>query len=405
MEQDITKIFSQSEVFRNQFTGFSLFDIQEQKFVAGYDDTKKFIPASNTKILTMYAVLRSFGDSLPSLLTEQTENELRVKPIGNPTFLWKETNDQWYRHLAASEKKITIVWPEKVIQSFGRGWAWDDYIYDYQAERSWWPIYGNQVKITKINDSIMITPPFFNDYIEVARGLRPGDLVDRELKYNLFKIYVENDTTDFERTIPFDYSKELFLKLLSDTIHADVAWSSTKLQHPDTLYSGQTDEVLSIMMKRSDNFLAEQLLILAAWKNGFDDIASFISHAKTHWFFDFNDFVWVDGSGLSRYNLIAPVDQVRLLKKTYDEYGWERIKNILAAGGEFGTIQDWYNGEEPFVYAKTGTLSNNHNLSGFIRVRSGKLMIFSFMNNHYIRPVNEIRLAMQKLLVEIRNAY
>ena len=38
---------------------------------------------------------------------------------------------------------------------------------------------------------------------------------------------------------------------------------------------------------------------------------------------------WVDGSGLSRYNLFTPQDFVAILNKMKNEFGMERIKVIF----------------------------------------------------------------------------
>ena len=114
--------------------------------------------------------------------------------------------------------------------------------------------------------------------------------------------------------------------------------------------------------------------------------------------------VWVDGSGLSRYNLISPISQVRLLKKSIDEFGWDRIQALLPSGGE-GTLKGLYESETPYVFAKTGTLSNNHNLTGMLITKSGKKLLFSFMNNHFRRPAAEIRLQMYQVLKTIHEAY
>ena len=404
---DAEQLLRQSELFSTHFTGFSLFDVETNSYIASHNSTLKFTPASNTKLLTMYATLRSFQDSIPSLLYEDLDTAILVQPYGDPTFLYAPFPSQRALDFLNKSKRVLIDWPTKDPKVFGPGWAWDDYIYKFQSQRTWWPIYGNAVSIKKANDTLTVTPSFFDEYVEVLDQVKPGELVDRELKFNVFKAYLESDTSVFEWDIPFEYSKELFIQLLSDTLDAEVVPSKRAISNPDTLYSYPTDSVLAKMLKPSDNFLAEQLLLMSAKKHGFDEVKPFIDQIKDTWLASLNDIIWVDGSGLSRYNLIAPVDQVRILKKCLDEFGWQRMTAILPTGGE-GTLSELYSVEEeedPYIFAKTGTLSNNHNLSGYLITRSGKRMIFSFMNNHYIQPTVEVKKAMEQFLLDIRNAY
>jgi len=116
--------------------------------------------------------------------------------------------------------------------------------------------------------------------------------------------------------------------------------------------------------------------------------------------------VWVDGSGLSRYNLFSPEDMVYLLNRMYREIPEQRLLSYFAAGGVSGTLREWYTGQEkPYVFAKTGSLSNNYCVSGYLRTRSGKLLIFSFMNNHFTMPVARLKEAMQNVFEYIRDTY
>ncbi len=404
MKRDVSKILKESPVFSDQFTGFSLFDIEGNDYLVNHHSDKRFTPASNTKLLTMYTVLKTFNDSIPGLIYQETSKGVSVAPVGNPTFLHPKFDVQLDYQFLKKYDTIDIIYPKNELDIFGTGWAWDDYVYDYQPQRTWWPTYGNTISVVKKDTSLHIIPNFFSDYVEVLPSVIPSEQVGRDIKFNIFKAFLESDTSDFERVIPFDFSKELLVQLLSDTLNSTVRLSEEELILPDTLYSQSVDFILAMMMKPSDNFLAEQLLIQTAWKNGYSEIGPFIGFAKAKWLTSLNEFKWVDGSGLSRYNLISPIDQVKLLKLCYDEFGMERLKWILPKGGE-GTLKKWYISDEPYIYAKTGTLSNNHNLSGFLITRSGKTLIFSFMNNHYTRPTDEVKNEMQRLLNEIRDAY
>ena len=115
---------------------------------------------------------------------------------------------------------------------------------------------------------------------------------------------------------------------------------------------------------------------------------------------------WVDGSGLSRYNLITPRSLVNILDKIQQRISRERLFDIFPAGGVSGTIEKNYkNGDNPYVFAKTGTLRNNHCLSGYIKTGKGKLLIFSFMNNNYTTRTSAIKKEMEKVLRKVYTIY
>ena len=115
---------------------------------------------------------------------------------------------------------------------------------------------------------------------------------------------------------------------------------------------------------------------------------------------------WVDGSGLSRYNLFTPESMVHVLHKMYQEIPKERLLLFFPAGGQSGTLEEWYPGDaNPYIFAKTGSLGNNHNLSGYLLTKSGRTLIFSFMNNHFMDNPSEIKERMQRIFEGIRDTY
>ncbi|MEM6736202.1 MAG: D-alanyl-D-alanine carboxypeptidase [Bacteroidota bacterium] len=403
LKRDIAEILKKSEVFSKHHTGLSIYDIDNHRYLSNYNADLLFTPASNIKLLTMYAVLLSFKDSIPALLYEKTRIALRVKPVAEPTLLAEEFQNQAVFNFLKRQEAIEVVFPED-IPPYGPGWAWDDYSYSFQTQRTWWPIYKNTLSIIKDDTTITVIPSFFKNFTEIRESNLFNNMLARNIKYNNFTAYISNDTSTFEGNIPFDSSKDLFVELLSDTLNVPVAISETDFTAQDTIYGQHVDTLLTKMMKPSDNFLAEQLFIQAAWKNGFESIGEYIDHLKITSLSSLDDMVWVDGSGLSRYNLIPPNNQVKLLKICLDEFGWERLISILPSGGE-GTLEELYLSDTPFIYAKTGTLSNNHSLSGFLITKSGRRLIFSFMNNHFIGPINDVKKAMEELLIQIRASY
>lgn len=401
----VKRTLKTSRIFSNQFTGFYLLDPTTGEVLLKQNEALHFTPASNTKILTTLACLTHLKDSLPFGSTYlMPDSTACIQPFGDPTFLHQDFPEQPVIRKLAQVPHLSVALPDRILEPFGPGWAWDDYQYSFQSERCWMPIYGNEVRIYS-TDTLHIVPSFFNHYVNRYVGERPGSLVYRDLHYNLFNIWMEYDTSTFERKIPFAWSEELLHTLLADTLHIPISSSTDTPSHnADTLYNQATLPTLALMMQRSDNFLAEQLLITTARSRGYTNISAFRKALIEIWNLP-DDIRWVDGSGLSRYNLMTPRVMAVLLQKILNHSDKASIKYIFPNGGVSGTIKHWYDADQPYVFAKTGTLSNNHCLSGYIQTRSGRWLIFSIMNNNYTHPVTDVKLEMEKLLETIRDRY
>lgn len=200
--------------------------------------------------------------------------------------------------------------------------------------------------------------------------------------------------------------------MLSDTLHKPVEYIHMEIpDHTQMLYSVPADSVYKAMLLPSDNFIAEQLLLVASsvlWKEL--NAERVIDYMKEHYLTGMPDEPqWIDGSGLSRYNLFTPRSMVWLLVQIDKEFKTnEALFELLPAGGKSGTLENWYaprDGSEPYVFAKTGTLRNNHNVSGFLITESGKKLVFSFMNNHYRIPTSRLKKGMEKILWFIHEHY
>lgn len=161
-------------------------------------------------------------------------------------------------------------------------------------------------------------------------------------------------------------------------------------------------------MEVSDNFLAEQILVLAS-----STLSDTLSSNNVRKYVLENQLKelkqqpkWVDGSGLSRYNLFSPISFVEVLRKMHTMIPQERLFNLFPVGGEFGTIKNWYAGKtKPYVFAKTGTVGNNHNVSGYLLTNSRKVLVFSFMNNHFKKTNDQVRTQMQTTFEWLRDNY
>jgi D-alanyl-D-alanine carboxypeptidase/D-alanyl-D-alanine-endopeptidase (penicillin-binding protein 4) len=134
-----------------------------------------------------------------------------------------------------------------------------------------------------------------------------------------------------------------------------------------------------------------------------------IEYAKENLLNDLPDEpMWYDGSGLSSRNMFTPRSIIALLGKIRAEVPLEKIKAYFPAGGESGTIRNWYpadEGQPPYIYAKTGTLSMSNALSGYLITKSGKILHFSCLMNNYQIPSSELKTELQKVLYMIHEKY
>ncbi len=400
---DIKKQLNKAPIFSNQHSGFVLFDPEIDKILINHNGQKQFTPASNTKILTALATLQNLGDSIPSFMTLKEEDTLWVVPFGDPTFLHPDFLSQGVvSKLQNGFVNISI--PANRLKPYGPGWAWDDYDLNFQTERSELPIYGNMLTVDYL-DSAKVTPKFFDDYIDRYAFEKPFEMKNRSPDYNIFNTWIPKDTSRYTHRIPIKWNDELLVKLLEDTLNANVSvQDDIKLGTYSVLYNTPTLPTLSLMMFRSDNFLAEQLLLVSSKVNKYSTPDKLRARLIKDWGLDPNT-QWVDGSGLSRYNLISPQSLINVLSIVYEDYDWKTITQIFPAGGVSGTIKDWYGGSPTYLFAKTGSMSNVHCISGFIKTNSGKTLIFSFMNNNFTVPQSDIKMEMQIIFEAIRDAY
>ena len=107
------------------------------------------------------------------------------------------------------------------------------------------------------------------------------------------------------------------------------------------VYSVPSDSLYKYMMHESDNLIAEQLLLIASAVLT-DTLSSALSRD-----YMLDTYLanlpqkprWVDGSGLSRYNLFTPASVIFVLEKLYKELPQSRLFTLFPAGGQSGTLR------------------------------------------------------------------
>jgi len=413
-KRSIKKQFEHSQISNDHFTGFALYDLDKKKMVFELNSDKYFTPASNTKLFTFYTCLKMLGDSIPALKYEVRNDSLVFWGTGDPSFLHSDLKGvNGLKLLQNSNKKLYYSTTGYTGDFFGPGWGWDDYNDDYQVEITALPIEDNEALLYADNDGNMqVKPNYFKRYLNRDADYHPaGFKVKRDFLSNNF-VYPETAIpAKFEQQVPWKTSDMLTKALLEDTLKKPVYLARLPINNnAKVIYNTNADSVYRRMLQPSDNFIAEQLLLVcSSVKFNTLNKDSVINYAKANFLKDLPDAPqWVDGSGLSRYNLFTPRSIVKLLCKIDDEVKNDSLlHSLMPAGGLTGTIKNAYKTDngKAFVWAKTGSLSNNHNQSGYLITRKGKRLAFSFMNNNFTRPTKEVRNEMVRIMTYIHEEF
>lgn len=403
-----------SPALRQAHTGVCIYEPATGKYWYSYQDDHYFTPASNTKIFTLYTALRLLGDSLPALRYLETDSVLYVKGTADPAFLHPDyTVQPAWQLLQQTTRRIAIVPAVSENKRFGSGWAWSDYADYYQPELNEWPMYGNVAHIRHHGDTTLIWPRMFSDTAHFT--FRRNDTLDellaeRDERSNRFTLtFNGNDKSVQETEVPFITGPlgDLAYRL-QDTLHKPVTVLTDGTSIPPTAFTLlkgiPADSLFLPMMHRSDNFFAEQTLMMCAAR-----LWDTISTARTIDFMQKSYLAnlpdtpkWVDGSGLSRYNLFSPRDFVSVLSDMYKTYPSERLYALFPTGGK-GTLKNYY--KQQFVHAKTGTLSGCVALSGYLVTKKNKTLVFSVLVNNHNNSASNVRRTVERFLTQVWEKY
>lgn len=410
----ISRIFRRSTINQDHFTGFALYDQDKKKMIYAQNEDKYFTPASNTKLFTFYTALQMLGDSIPGLRYVVKNDSLIFWGTGDPSFLHSTLKStKAYEWLKNSSKKLFYSDSNFSGNFYGEGWPYGDYNDYYQAEINALPIEDNVAVITAdANGKLQIKPDYLTKYLQVDSSFQPEKFtVKRSIFENRFVYPSMQVPLNFKQEIPWKTSLKLTIELLQDSLKKTI--QPIKLDMPENakiLYGISADSVYKQMLRQSDNFIAEQLLLVcSSTLNQKLSTQTTIDYSKRNFLKDLPDEPqWVDGSGLSRQNLFTPRTLIALLEKIQIKVNNEqKLHSLLPTGGVSGTLKNAYKTDQgvPFVWGKTGSLANNHNQSGYLITRKGKRLIFSYLNNNFTRPTAEIRGEMVRVITEIHNRF
>ena len=392
----IDRWVSKNENLNGAVVSIAIKQLKKNKKTHGINLNTYMTPASNVKILTVLGSIH-FGDSIPILKYKVSSynDTLRISPTGYPLTAHPKYIDKDLEKFIKPYKHILYHKPKIDLTKYGPAWAWDDFNYYFQAERSEMPIYGNVIQVVKKNNGEIETIP---DDFKINFDFEQKEKIYREEIDNNF--FINPSLIELGDTLysPFITSRKSTISFLKNFLNASVQFNQQELSDYNTLNSSQVDEIYSAVLKDSDNLISESLVANISLRlNDTISVDKGIQLIQNRFNKNIsNQIKLFDGSGLSRYNLITPNALISSLENIYQLIGLERIKNIFPKNYILKDTED-------FVWGKTGTLRNNHNYSGYIITDKGKIYVFSIMINHFTNDLSKIKGAIVDFLTYLKS--
>ena len=404
LERKFNRSIAMETAFKGAQVSISVFDLEEKKVVVSIQSDKNMLPASTIKLVTFLGALQTFGFTIPLF---------HYKKQGSRFYFWSSSyplvghpnhaNEEAFTFLKKQKDSLFYISRPMTSPVLGSGWAWDDVSYAFSAKKSSFPFHGNLVQIISNpkTDSLHFNPPLFKKTSFHIRTRELYEFLANDQVRLLSRI--KTDTL----LLPFMPSDSLFVQLAQEAIATPIYVESKQeisLDGYKTLASTKTT-LYKALLHDSDNLVAESIILMlsgtAQWElNTQQGLAMLYQQNKTLK----SQFRQVDGSGLSRYNLASPRGLLETLDKIYETIGTRKIKTLLPQVNSEGTLICYAPQQIlDFVYAKSGSLRNNHVLAGYIFSDTNKPHAFVISVNNYTGDKEAIQAAIGAQLSFLHN--
>ena len=409
-----------------------------------HNEDKLLIPASNIKLFTTAAALVRFGPNFTyktklyygGTLSNGTLNgDLIIRGSGDPTISGRYNGNNitgTFQEWADSLKAIGIIRITGDVigdddyfddVGMGQGWSWDDEPYYYSAHISGLSFNDNTVNVRirsgeKVGDKAIIELDPETEYVTIKNNIRttkPDSTFyydfSRSIDGNIFRFWgnfpiskkpitnwlsVRNPTL-YTATVVKETFESAGISIGGKAKDVDDMSSKPnydELQTAAVYTSPPMSRMIRTVNKSSQNFYAEQLLKTigkeynheGSASAGVKSVRSFLSGIGI----DANGIKMVDGSGLSRMNIVTTRQIATLLRYMRGHKYFDSYYESLPVAGVDGTIGRRMIGTnaQRNLRAKTGYVSYVRALSGYVTTREGEDIIFSFIVNNYDVPTS-----------------
>jgi len=429
--------------FSNAHWGVVIQSLSTGEYFYRRNENKNFMPASNLKLFTTALALLQLGPDYTYKTTlylngkiknEEIKGDLILRGVGDPTITGRFYNgdalavfNQWADSLInMGIETITgnIIADDDAFEeeSLGNGWSWDDETYYYSALTSAVCFNDNCVDLKIIpadkigkKAAIEIFPKtkfvtILNNIVTVSDDSVTEIDFYRERNTNIIQCFgtIRKSETEVKESItinnPTKFTaqvlKEVFenkgIKIRGQALDNDELGISRDYQKMVPLFtqvSPPLKEIVKVVNKISHNLYAEQLLKTIGYEklkygsveNGLKASQNILKQMGI----DPENLQIVDGSGLSRLNLITPAQLNSLLRFMYRSKYFNEFYESLPIAGIDGTIANRMKNTRAMnnVRAKTGYINAVRSLSGYVTTTDGELLTFVMIANNFLVPL------------------
>ncbi len=429
--------------FSNAHWGVVIQSLNTGEYFYKRNENKNFMPASNMKLFTSAVGLLDLGPNFQyetslylkgKIDDEIVKGDLVIKASGDPTVTARFYNDDpnyvfsaWADTLVemgVEEIRGNIIADDDVFDDvgLGSGWSWDDETYYYSAPVSGVSFNDNCIDISimpgrEIGSKALITfrpntryVTVLNDIITVTNDSVTKLEFYRDRGTNIIhcfgtiRISEPKYTESVSVNNPTKFAAVVFKEILeakgitvkgysADVDEITEALDYTAMTKLFAQLSPKLDQIINVINKRSNNLYTEQLLKTIGYKheklgtteNGIKSSELFLKQMGI----DPDNIQIVDGSGLSRMNLITPMQLNNLLRYMYKSKVFKSFYESLPIAGVDGTISRRMKNSraENNVRAKTGYINSVRSLSGYVTTADGEMLTFVMIANNFLVPL------------------
>ncbi len=443
LENRIDKEFHDS-LFANAHWGVLIKSLRTGRTWYSLNANKMFMPASNEKLPTAASALMYLGPNFTfdtylcysgKIVDSTLDGNLIVFGNGDPTLysrFYKDPRDvffswaQMFKDKGIKQVTGNIIGDDKAFgnDTLGFGWSFDGLDSWSYAQVGALQLNENYVDINIIPpdslcDSIQIIPNLPSKYYKIINKMIVTDTGRTRIRYTrkfdtnniIFTGFVKRNSPEFMISPTITNPTLFYVTVLKEVLESrginvkgvpqdcrvlkNWNYKPNDFNVIDDHKSPLLKDILTMMLKRSQNLYAETLTRTMGWKStglgSFRNGKKIVVNELEKFGIKPGTYRYMDGSGLSRYDYISPDQIAAILTGMWNS----RYKNIwynaLPIAGVDGTLSKRMIGTKAGgnVHAKTGTIANVRSLSGYVTTADGEPLVFSFIVNGHLQSSKE----------------